>query len=316
MPVSRSYVSERYSLVLEGVNCGFIRSAEGGNVTADVIKEPPGPSYFTRKHLGQLKYEDFELELGFQLEPSVFQWIASSWNGNYQRKDGAVIAADFNLNAQSQREFFNALITETTIPACDGSSKEPAYMTLKFAPEHTRYTKASGKLKTELSKTAKLWAPSNFKLEIDGLDCTRVSKIESFTVRQAIVKDEIGDLRDYAKEPGKLEFPNLIITLAENSAQSWYDFHESFVIKGNNDESHEKNGTLVLLSATMTAELARINFFNLGIFKLASEKSGPNTDQIKRIKAELYCERMEFVYPGAIKNKRALEFKLNKGLPS
>ena len=59
------------------------------------------------------------------------------------------------------------------------------------------------------SPAQKQFLPSNFRLEIDGLDCTKVSKIDSFTVKQPIQTDDIGDKRDYKKEPGKLEFPNL-----------------------------------------------------------------------------------------------------------
>ena len=45
----------------------------------------------------------------------VFDWINASWSGNYSRKNGAVVATDHKLDAVSQREFFNALVTETTI---------------------------------------------------------------------------------------------------------------------------------------------------------------------------------------------------------
>ena len=295
----RSYVAGNYSLVLDGVKCGFIKYVDGGHATAEVINEASGSSYYVKKHLAQPKYEDFVLEVGLQLEKPVYEWITGSWKGNYQRKNGAIIATDYKQEAKSQHEFFNALITETTIPACDASSKEPAFITLKLAPEYTRVIKASGKVGVGLTKSQKQWLPSNFRLEIDGLDCTKVSKVDSFTVKQSAITDDIGDARDYLKEPGKLEFPNLKVTLAEIIAQSWYDYHEDFVIKGNNDESKEKNGALILLAPNTQIELARISFFNLGIFKVASEKVEVNADQIKRITAELYCERMEFAYASA-----------------
>lgn len=297
-PAIRSYVAGNFSLVLDDIKCGFIKSVDGGGITAEVISEAVGPSYYVKKHIGQPKYEDFLLQIGLAMGKPVYDWIAASWNGNYQRKDGAIVAVDYKMEAKSQQEFFNALITETTIPACDGASKDPAYLTVKFAPEYTRVTKASGKVGTTVSKQQKLWLPSNFRLEIDGLDCSKVNKVDSFTVKQVAVTDDIGDARDYLKEPGKLEFPNLKITLAESASETWYDWHADFVIKGNNDESKEKNGSLVLLSPNRQTELARINFFNLGIFKIASDKAEANADQIKRVKAELYCERMEFVVGG------------------
>lgn len=290
----RSYVAGNFMFELQGVKCGFIKSVEGGAISAEVINESVGPDYFVKKHIGQPKYEDFTMQIGFSMTKAVYEWIQASWKQNYMRKDGAIIAADFNLNAKSQRDFFHALITETTVPACDGSSKDPAYMTLKFAPEYTRVTKASGKASGEFGKyEQKLWLPQNFRLAIDGLDCTRVNKIDAWTVKQTAVTDDIGDARDYAKEPGKLEFPNLKISVAEVTSETWRAWHEDFVIKGNNGEDKEKGGTLEFLSPNRQDVLLTIKFFNIGIFKCTNDKAEANADTVKRVSAEVYFERAE-----------------------
>ena len=39
MPV-RSYVAGSFMLVLDGVKCGFVKSIDGGAVTAEVVTEP------------------------------------------------------------------------------------------------------------------------------------------------------------------------------------------------------------------------------------------------------------------------------------
>lgn len=293
----RGFATGNFFLTLDGVNCGFIKSVDGGGIRADVISEATGASYFVKKHIGQPKYEDIMLEVDFRLTKNLFDWIASSWMSDYSRKNGSILSADYQMNAKSEREFHNALITETTIPAMDAGSKEPASLTIKFAPEYTRYRQASGKLAAPMGKAEqKLWLPSNFKLEIDGLDCTRVSKVDSFTVKQSVAKDQVGEARDYAKEPGKLEFPNLKITFAEITAPTWNDWHEDFVIKGNNGEPQEKNGSLTFLSPNLKQDLGRIKFYHLGIFRLADEGPETRTEQVSRLTAELYCERMEFQY--------------------
>ena len=290
---ARSYVAGNFQLVLGGVNSGFLKSVEGGAATAEVISEVVGTSYFAKKHLGQISYDPFVLRFGLAMSTDVYDWINASWSGNYQRKDGAIVAADHQLNAVSQREFFNALVTETGIPALDGASKDPAYLTLKFAPEYTRVTKASGKVTGPAKADQKLWLPSNFRVQIDGLDCSRVSAVDSFTVKQSIVTDDIGDARDYQREPGRLEFPDLAITLAESSAKSWFDWFEDFVIKGNSGETTEKNGSIAFLSANLADELLRIDLFNLGIFKIGADKTEANSDRLTTVTAQLYCERME-----------------------
>lgn len=292
---TRSYVSGTFFLTLNGAQCGFVKSVDGGGISAEVINEPSGAVYFAKKHIGQPKYEAFEMQVGFSNTKAVYEWISQTWNWQMPRKNGSIISADYNLNAKSERQFTRALLTETTIPTMDSSSKEPAYMTLKFAPEFTRIVKASGKLTPDYKLEQKMFLPSNFRLQIDGLDCSKVNKIESFTVKQGVAYKDVGSARDGLKDPGKLEFPNLKITMPEVAAQSFIDWHENFVIKGINDDSKEKKGSLTFLSANRQKELAKIEFFNMGIFRIQTDKS-PASDQIRRLTVELYVERMTFKY--------------------
>jgi hypothetical protein len=183
-----------------------------------------------------------------------------------------------------------------TIPAMDSSSKEPAYTTLKFAPEFIRSVKVSGKLPADYKVEQKMFLPSNFRLQIDGLDCSKVNKIESFTVKQGMTTKDSGSGRDSFKDPGKLEFPNLKITIPEAAAKPFIDWHENFVIKGINDDSKEKNGSLTLLSPNRQKELAKIDFSNMGIFRIQMDKAQAGADQIKRVTVELYVEKMTFKY--------------------
>jgi phage tail-like protein len=298
---NRSYVSGNYMLELDGVKCGFVKSVSGGAISAEVINEPSGPDYFVKKHIGQPKYEDITLQIGMNMNKSVYEWIASIMTMNYQRKNGAIIYCDYNLNATKRLEFNNALITEVTFPACDGANKEPAYITLKIAPEYIRNTAASGKLTGGYGKIdQKVWLPSNFRFNIDNLGTAnnKVNKVEAITIKQTVVTDDIGDARDYLKEPGKLEFPNIVITVAEVTAQPLVDWHKSFVIEGNNDELQERSGYLELLSPNRQQVFIRLDFKNVGIFRQVPDKIEANADAIKRLKAEFYCERMMMQYKG------------------
>lgn len=293
--VRPSYTAGKYALILDGVFAGWIQSVEGGNATADVIEEPQSPTPFVKKHIGQPRYEDFTVEVNLSMGKPLFDWIESVWQAEHVRKDGSIVACDFEGKALSSQEFFNAMITEVVIPAADTSSKEPGKITLKITPEYTRYMKGDGKkISGKFNKEQKLWLPSNFKLEIDGLPTAKVHKVESFTIKQKIKEEEIGDIRDPQKEPGKLEFPNIKITFAQTDFDTWYNYFKDFVIDGNSFEDKEKAGTLTFLSPNKEEVLLEIEFFNLGIFKLSDEKDETNPDAIKRLTAEFYCERMEF----------------------
>lgn len=296
MPLApiRPYVAGNFAFTLDGLNCGFIKSVDGGAITAEVIKETVGPAYFVKKHIGPPRYEDFAIETGWWMNSAVYDWIQASLNMHYARKNGSIVAYDFNLEARSEREFFNALITEIGFPAMDAAAKEQCYLAVKFAPEYIRLKKASGKATMPPVRAAQeMWLPSNFKLDIPGLDCTRVNAIDPFTIKQTAVTGTIGDGRDVLKEPGRVEFPNIAVTMAESAASTWTAWFEDFVINGKNGEDHEKNGALIFLSPNLQTELARVNFFNLGIFKLAATRADAADEKIQRVKAELYCERME-----------------------
>ena len=298
MPPPDRYVAGNFQLVIDGVKTGFLKSVDGGSAVAEVVSEMVGSSMFAKKHLGQVEYSPFLLQFPVTMSAALIEWINASWTGHAQRKDGAIIASDISLNAVSQREFSDALIAETTIPALDGSSKEAGYLTVKVVPEAVRTGKASGKVTNDQTK-AKMWISSNFRVAIDGLDCSRITSVDSFTVKQVIAVEDLGNVRNYRLEPGRLEFPDLKITVAEAGAKSWFDWFDEFVIKGNSDESKEKKGSIALLSPDLKDELLRVDLFNLGIFRIGQDKFEANAERISTVTAYLYCERMELYFEKA-----------------
>ena len=205
-------------------------------------QEPVGPNDIVKKHIGQPKYQDIAIQSDPAMPKPLFDWIASTLTMSHIRKNGAIITADYNRVIQSRLQFNNALITDIGFPACDAALKEAAYLTIKFAPEFTTPSAGKGSLAVAVGTKSKAWLPSNFRPTIPGLDCSKVSKIEALTVKQTIVQDSVGQTRDYQKEPGKLEFPNLVISLAENSAGTFYAWFQDMVLKGNAGKTMRRPG--------------------------------------------------------------------------
>lgn len=288
----RSYVTGYFTLTLNGTDVGALKSVEGGSAYAEVINQVAGGSSFVSKHLGQPRYEEITIQVAPSLSQPLAAAIADAWLNKPQRLNGAITAYDTTMKAQSSRELVNALISETTIPACDGASKQPGYLTVKLAPELTRAGKAGGKAATATKSADKAWLPSNFKLELDGLDCTKVSKVDAFTVKTQIASDRVGAERNYEKTAAAPEFGNLSITMSAAQADSWQRWYEDSVVKG---KPSEKNGTLTLLDPTLKNALLQINLFNVGIYSLRSPKAEANADAIAKLEAGLYVERAELV---------------------
>jgi len=295
----RGYVAGKYGIEVDGINAGWVWSVEGGQAEADVVVEKMGPDHLQRKHIGNVKYTPIKVTCGTGMSKAFYQWIQDSFDHKHTRKNGAIVAANYDYKEHSRLTFTNALVTEIGMPALDAASKDAAKMTIAFDPEYCRTTTTDGGKAVGGATKAdvqKKWLPANFKLRIDGMDeaCSRVNKIEALVVKQKVVENAVGELRDYEKEAASVEIPNLVITFPESHAKCFYDWHESFVIRGENGQDKEKGATLEYKTPDHKETLFTLTFSNLGIFKLTPDKVEAGNEQIRRVKAEMYCEDIKF----------------------
>ena len=204
----RSYVSGYFALKLDDINCGLVEKFQGGDIEGEVTTVPSSDGSYDRKHISAVKYNEFHVETGLAMGKPFQDWIKSALEMKPLRKNGELQAADFKRDIREVREFRDALLTEIGFPACDGAAKDPAYMTLKFAPELTRNKKGSGKVENPVDSKSKTFFPGNFRLTIDGLEeaSSRVSKVEALTIKQTTVTN-VGDERGYRARAGQDRVP-------------------------------------------------------------------------------------------------------------
>jgi len=280
MPQTPSHATARgrFLLTLDGTVCGFVTSAEGGDISAPVIREPVGA--LVRKRLGAPSPEPIVLSFDLSLDKVVYDWIAEFWKGAPAAKSGSVISLDQKNQATSELVFEHAAITATTLPEMDSASKTPSLLTVRLNPAATKRRQASGTVGGIAPKPSNPWLASNFRLEVDGLDATRVSKIDPLLVA--------------AGEEGVIDFPDLRVLLSEATAETWSAWHHEFVVEEKNDDSNEKSGSVVFLAPNLKAQLGRVALHGLGIHRLAPQPAPDRgAAQIGRLAAELYCESME-----------------------
>ena len=278
----RSFSGGKTALELSGVSQGFLRSADGGDTFADVTVEAGG-----LKHIGPPKLEDFSLEFGFGLGLDLYLWIVGAVGGGEQpSKDGVILTTDLNRNVKSARKFQQARINELTIPACDAGSKDSGNLTLSFASALASDITRTGTLAA--GATQKAWVTSNFKLEIDGLDCTKVGKIDSITIKR-----NIGD-------SNQVDYPNLGIVFSASTLATWQSWFNDFVLAGNNGQDMERNGRLTLLALDRVTELAVLQLHHLGIYRLDPDNEPlAGGEAVQQARAELYVEAMNFTTLGS-----------------
>jgi phage tail-like protein len=277
---TRGYAAGKYGIEIDGIMAGWVESVEGGHSTSDVVNEKVGASSIQQKHIAGVKYEDITVNCGTGMSKAFYEWIKSMSDGRPLRKNGAIVACDFNFKEVSRTEWTGGIITEVGLPALDAASRDAARMTVKIAPESTRVVKGSGKSATgSQARVQKKWLPSNFRLDISGLDCRRVNKIEAITLK--------------AKTTANRAAPNLVVTLSESDAAGWNTWQKSSISgRGGNSRS----GRLAFLAPDLREELFTLTFYNLGISKLTPDKTEAGSANIRRVKAEMYCEEMKFSY--------------------
>lgn len=298
---TRSFVGRYFSLTVDGQDAGLIRGVEGGGIKGDLIAQQVGGQPHRIKHINNPVIEPFSVQLGMSMSQGFYDWIAASWAGDCQRRNGAVIIYDNDFKPRFEYSFTEALILETTIPTLDASSRDPGFMTVKFQAEtaENKFDPGGSRMGRRAPGVQTQWLPSNFRLEIDGLDVQRVSKIDSITVKQNVKPMSCGPDWMYQIEPTSLEVPNLTVYVAMASAQPFYDWHKSFVIDGQNGPENEKNGCITLLNPELSKELFTIDLKRVGILNIVAEKSDTAGDaQIKRAKVEMYVEEMAFSFVG------------------
>jgi hypothetical protein len=273
-----------YSLELDGAHAGVLAAVESGSGLPHILHLAAMAGRSDDSFDALTPAQPFVLTCGAGMSRSCYQWMKDSFEGKGVRKNGAIVATDLSGTPQGRMTFTNALITEVHMPALDGASKDAAYMTITFMPDFTRQ-KSTHDTSAPISSSPgaqKQWLPSNFRLKIAGLeqDCTAVSKIEALAV-----------------EPNQAGKINLVVYLTEARAKGFFQWHDDFVVKGSSQA--EKSGTLEYLSSDMSQALFTISFDHLGIFKMTVNKMESASENIRHVKAEMYCEKMHFDYSGA-----------------
>lgn len=201
---ARSFGSGQHVLTVGGAKAGYAKSVSGGDIFAPMIDEAAGPGGIAKRHIGPPRFDELTLQLDFDMSDAEVDLIAGMWKNDLKRIDGSITDLDSQMQARSERQFVHALVTETAFPTMGGGEKSAGFITVKLAPERIQRVKPDGKVSVESSKgMQKAWIVSNFLLEIDGLDCKQVTRIDSFSVKRTLPASGIGEVRDYLKEPGK-----------------------------------------------------------------------------------------------------------------
>jgi len=317
--MTRPYISSRFVLELDDGGgppqfVGTLQSIEGGSFKSDVVEEKVGSQSGVMKYPGRPKFDEVTIQVGMAMAPKFWKWISKSFNYEAERHDGALVALDFDNCERWRRNFSGALIKEVAFPALDGGAKEPAYMSVKFVVEDLKEDTSQRGTKHDAEREAKgewdkqrLWLPSMFTFRVDGLtpDQAETVKVESFTVKQEVIDVPVGGRLVNTKEPGRVDFPNLSVTILQRDADPWMKWWDEFVRQGDHEQSKQKTGHISFLSRTSKGAgvltgppLLTLDLYGLGLLGVSPVKHESKQIQLQKVKLDLYVESMD-LKPGS-----------------
>lgn len=298
---TRSSSTGHFELVIDGnTKPCYLKSIEGGFVKAGVIDEPIGVDLMRIKHTTVREVEPISAEMGLAGATEILKWIKASWKKDWSRRNGHITHSNYDLKSVVEQWYYDALITETTFPSLDGTSKEASFLKIKFQPERIEIKAGdNNKLKGDTGLKQKMWQTAGFRLRIDGVDVTGTKKIESFTIKQGTKKVAVGNVRFQELEPTKVEFPTITGHIAHAHAGALVKWHNEFLVNRSADPAAERNGAIEFLAADKSKVLFSLKLANVGLSSLSIPKSDGNQDALRMCKFELYVGSMDIEGMGA-----------------
>jgi len=190
------------------------------------------------------------------------------------------------------------MVKELTFPKLDGQDKNTAYMSVSIAVEDIKFVKGGG---AELRQNAgddaqKSWKACNFRFFLDGFECCkRVTKVDSFTIKQNILEYASGGSRWVSKTPSAIDFPQLSFYLPESDAQPFFDHFMKRGVQG--EVPGRLNGHIEMFD-NQNNTVFNVAFTNADILNVQPDKADATSEEIKQVKVDLYTEGMTFTYSG------------------
>jgi hypothetical protein len=297
LPTTKSITAGHFELQIDGhKTTTFLRNVSGGSVKAGVIDDPMGTTAHRIKHLGPVEVEPMSVEFGLAGASPVLKWIQGSWERTWGRRNGQITHADFNLKQTFEHWFYDALLLESTFPALDATSREPAYLKVKWQPEQVRTIatpNSSTSLQSDTPPDQKRWTPAAFRFRIDQFDGMEfTSKIDALTIKQGVKKMYTGKDRLPQIEPTNLQFPNVVGYMSLAHADRLLKWHQDYVVNGQKDPRAQLSGSIEFLTPDRKNSIFNINLFEAGLMYAQIEDAQANAEQIKRVKFEIFVGRM------------------------
>ncbi|MBP8806522.1 MAG: phage tail protein [Kofleriaceae bacterium] len=291
------YASAHFLLELDGINTATVKSVEGGQAKTEVItyhaNAQKGAQY---RQAGKRKYEDLKIVFAVATQPEVWNWMKTFLAGDCDRKNGAVVAADYDYKERARRTFKDAVIAAIDFPKFDAKDKSPATVTLTISPEEVSYTppKVDGAPIGDPGgrDQQKFIKSSNFDLVFDKIPTSataRVTKVDGFSLKSKIIEYHASGLLAPMKLSGKLEMPTIAFYVPEPDSGPFVDLMNKQMA----GLQHDRHSATLTYYDNAAKAKGTFTFVDCTILSAASEKHDAGNEEVRQVKVEMAIESLK-----------------------
>lgn len=270
-----------------------LSSVSGGGMRADVANTARGTDRTSKAAAGRVRYDPTTIQVTGDYKP-LLKWASDTWTGQAALRACSIALIDATGKVAGERMFTDALLTELSIPALDAASKEPVALKAAFVCANAELIAAkpgSGKTAAPAAgKGGKLPISSNFKVTMDGLDATRVARVDPIVIKTPAIETTSGASRTISHQPGAVDFGVVRLAIAESGATPWIEWFNESAKQGKNIR---KNGSITLLTADLKTELLSIALTDVMIVGVTPRAFGPGAAGEGQVLIDLKPGRIE-----------------------
>lgn len=155
--------------------------------------------------LGHPRFENCSFVVVPDRSNQVLQHVAACFNATKPQPIDFSLTRPIAADAGVLQDCKGMVFRSVTFPMCETGAVNPGYVNVSFGggtPGQGQVVKFN---QAQAGRTQKKWLPSNFRLAIDGMDCSHASKIEPITVKQSIADLDRDGIPDVCLTPSAIQ---------------------------------------------------------------------------------------------------------------